>query len=966
MTSIHIVSHTHWDREWYLTFQQFRLRLVHLVDNLLAILANDPEYKHFMLDGQTIVLEDYLQMRMNRMAELADHIRSNRVMIGPWYILPDEFLVSPEATIRNLLIGKKICEMFGQRMMVGYTPDPFGHISQLPQILQGFHIDTACLWRGVPVGSPTLLWWQAPDGSRVLLAHLYTSYGNGAHLPAESTEETADQLQEAVDVLAPFNPVSHTLIMRGTDHVEPRPSLPEQIAKLNLMWAGKAQVLHSTLPTYLAAASEEIRAHGLELQTLCGELRDPHKAHMLPGVLSARMWIKLRNQAAETMLERWVEPFSTWAELALRGDMAFMDLDAVEDSTRIADPAALIHQAWKLLITNHPHDSICGCSIDQTHDEMQPRFDQVDQITTELTQQSLQALASAADTHPPAGCEETFAAVCVFNAAPYAQGGNLDTAIDLPDPDQPIKIVDEKGNALLFSMHDHNRSVIRKQNFPISELPGLISTISQFGRAGGQLVSATLSEENGMPLVEAEFSSVNPVNMQNLSQIYDQLMQLVETSAPGAQIMIDMKNATTARVSLNVPEVPALGMRTFWAVPEAQAPELANKPRSGSEMIENEYFRISLDGSNGTLKLLDKRNGQIYQGLNAFRDVADAGDEYNFCPLKIDLPLKPMHIATNYHCSATQSEMVLTFGYDLPLELDPDRFSRSKKHVMCELTSTVTLTHGVPRIDIHTEFDNRAKDHRLSVHFPSGLQVETARFDGHFDIVERSLDLPAVDESWMELPRPEVPQRAFCDVSVQNRGLMLANRGLPEVAVLKQADGTAEIGLTLLRCVGWLSRDDMWVRKGHAGPGDATPDAQELRHYSFDYALIPHNGDWLSASQLATTFQTPLRAIVTDVHTGSLPACGQVVGVNCPEFQITTVKAAENERVWIVRGVNLSDHSIEVQLRPFRPFPAASLVYLDESFKDALIPEEDGTVRFSVGKKEVATVRFGSETASSA
>ena len=192
MQTLHVISHTHWDREWYKTFQQFRLQLVHLVDNLLTILDTDPEYKFYMLDGQTIVLEDYLQMRMANFPKLREYIQNGRVLIGPWYILPDEFLVSPEATIRNLLIGRQICGLFDNRMMVGYIPDPFGHISQMPQILNGFHIDTACLWRGVREGSPTLLRWQAPDGSEVLLAHLYNGYGNVADWPKNDLDESAD------------------------------------------------------------------------------------------------------------------------------------------------------------------------------------------------------------------------------------------------------------------------------------------------------------------------------------------------------------------------------------------------------------------------------------------------------------------------------------------------------------------------------------------------------------------------------------------------------------------------------------------------------------------------------------------------------------------------------------------------------------------------------------------------------
>ncbi|NLE92623.1 MAG: alpha-mannosidase, partial [Chloroflexi bacterium] len=229
MQTLHVVSHTHWDREWYKTFQQFRLQLVHLVDKLLTILDQNPEYLHFMLDGQTIVLEDYLQVRMANLPRLQQYIQEKRILIGPWYILPDEFLVSPEAIVRNLLVGKDICQLFGQRMMVGYIPDPFGHLSQLPQIFNGFHMDTACLWRGVPEGSPTLLTWVAPDGSSVLLAHLYNGYGNAADWPAADLEQSLRALDAKADRLQPYNPCSHTLMMRGSDHLEPRPELPEHL-----------------------------------------------------------------------------------------------------------------------------------------------------------------------------------------------------------------------------------------------------------------------------------------------------------------------------------------------------------------------------------------------------------------------------------------------------------------------------------------------------------------------------------------------------------------------------------------------------------------------------------------------------------------------------------------------------------------------------------------------------------------
>ena len=171
MLDIHVVSHTHWDREWYLTYEQFRMRLVTLIDRLLDLLETEPAYKHFHLDGQTIVLEDYLEIRPEQEPRLRRAIESGRILIGPWYVMPDEFLVSGESLIRNLTRGHQISRQFGGPMPVGYLPDLFGHVAQMPQIWRQFGLDNTILWRGFG-GKNAEYWWQAPDGSRVLMMHL--------------------------------------------------------------------------------------------------------------------------------------------------------------------------------------------------------------------------------------------------------------------------------------------------------------------------------------------------------------------------------------------------------------------------------------------------------------------------------------------------------------------------------------------------------------------------------------------------------------------------------------------------------------------------------------------------------------------------------------------------------------------------------------------------------------------------
>ena len=173
---LHVVSHTHWDREWYLPFQRFRMRLVDLIDHLLDLLDRDPEFRCFHLDGQTLLLEDYLEIRPENEERLRRHIREGRLLIGPWYKQNDGFLVSGEATIRSLLIGHRIARHFGGVMKVGYLPNQFGNISQMPQILRGFGIESCIFGRGfLPNGSCMEFIWQGADGSRVLANSLVFS-----------------------------------------------------------------------------------------------------------------------------------------------------------------------------------------------------------------------------------------------------------------------------------------------------------------------------------------------------------------------------------------------------------------------------------------------------------------------------------------------------------------------------------------------------------------------------------------------------------------------------------------------------------------------------------------------------------------------------------------------------------------------------------------------------------------------
>jgi len=221
-----VVSHTHWDREWYLPYQSFRVRLVGLFDQLLDLFDSDPGYKHFMLDGHTIPLEDYLEVRPDRFDDIERVVQQGKLLIGPWYIIPDCALPGGEALVRNFLRGHRVAKMFGPVMKVGYIPDPFGQIAHMPAILRGFGIENATMWRGADDSLKTTeFFWQSPDGSEVLTIHKPFGYGIAATLPAAPKPLMA-RIKSIREQLEPYATTPCLLVMNGSDHLPAQPELP--------------------------------------------------------------------------------------------------------------------------------------------------------------------------------------------------------------------------------------------------------------------------------------------------------------------------------------------------------------------------------------------------------------------------------------------------------------------------------------------------------------------------------------------------------------------------------------------------------------------------------------------------------------------------------------------------------------------------------------------------------------------
>jgi alpha-mannosidase len=371
---ITLVPHTHWDREWYQPFDEFLKRLVDMMDALLA--AAEDGFPHFHLDGQTAMIDDYLAVRPEREADLRRLAAQGRLSLGPWVTQMDEFLASGESHIRNLERGLARARELGPALEVGYLPDQFGHIGQMPQILRMLGVESAVVWRGVPAAiDRDAFWWEAPDGSRVLADYLAFGYFNGArYSEASHGEQLAGEIRRTVDRQRELMATDRVLVMVGSDHSGPDRPFVERVSDAGRS-LGVIEARIDSLANHLQG-----RALGEGVPLWRGELRSSARAHLLPNVYSARPHQKRERGRVESLLERYAEPL---AALVPHAPEAAEELD----------------RAWLLLLWNGAHDSACGCSHDRVARDVDARFDEARRIADGVVRDCLRALADRIADH---------------------------------------------------------------------------------------------------------------------------------------------------------------------------------------------------------------------------------------------------------------------------------------------------------------------------------------------------------------------------------------------------------------------------------------------------------------------------------------------------------------------------------------------------------------------------------------
>lgn len=734
------VLSTHWDREWYQPFQDYRYRLVQLLDRVIDGMATGKLRGPFQTDGQAIILDDYLEIRPERRETIEKLAKEGKFKIGPWYVLPDEFIVSGESLVRNIRLGRQIARAYGGvPSSAGFVCDLFGHNSQIPQILAGFGIHGALIWRGDNHLNDRVLLWRGADGTEVPCYRFghrgYCSYAiavRGLEKPhAFDAAQTEKDLRTYLDAEAKITPIDPILVFDGADHTEWDPENYSVLTKYMGDNDSPYRVIHGTLDDYLA----ELIAQKSRIEKVIeGELREPARhpnnvdgQWLIPCVLSSRVNIKQSNAECQNLLCQWAEPLSSLATLMLKQPY----------------PQGYLNVAWKWLLQNHPHDSICGCSIDLVHQDMVYRFSQCRQIAERLTVESSRAVAKAIVGE----ISEKEARVVLFNPVPQTFDGVTEVTLQIPtawpkfneffgfEPKPAFRIYDTAGNEVPY-----------------------------------QRLSQAMNRKHGR------------IWSKNFPTTY---------FTDDVRVALKVEIPAGGYTTLMVKAVEAEGTPTRYGINGG----LATSERS----MENEHLAVTVE-SNGTLMLKDKKAGAVYDRLLTFEDIADIGDGWFHGQAVND------ECVCSSACAATVSivhngPQMTTFrirtAMKVPAEFKFDSMTRAQELTEMMIDSTVTLRAGSDRVEVHTTIQNTAKDHRVRVLLPTQVKAQTYLADGQFDVVERPIALRTDNDLYRELEVEGKPQQSWTAVFDGSRGLGVVSVGQMESAVRDQPE--RPIALTLFR-----------------------------------------------------------------------------------------------------------------------------------------------------------------------
>ncbi len=927
---IHLISNTHWDREWLYNFQETRMMLVEFLDGLLDTLENYPAYRSFVLDSQAVPVEDYLAVRPENKARIVDQVSAGRLLIGPWYTCPEGFEVNGESLIRNLLIGHKVAAAFGHVMKVGHTPFSYGQNSQMPQIYAGFGIDTILFYHGVSHDEVANEWiFEGADGTRILGSQMSSgaryNFYHGVYRPCVVGKTVDEREYEWRDGFLPFHRASldqalshymllepprtvdrdrlkscvaalrdaecdvattrHLAFMMGHDSSVADPLEIEMLEAAREALPG-VEIVHGHYEEMMAAIKAD--ADPGTLTVLRGERRVPKPMpiilHLYSDVLSSRTRMKYRSSLAEYLIQLRVEPFAVAA--------AFLGADY---------PHALLETAWKEMLRCHAHDSISGSGVDAIEEDVMNRLRQVLDIGNGLYTRSLAVLQKNIDcgSLPPDAVVLT-----VYNPSPRERDEVVSAVVDMPwlGP-----------------------------------------------RPRGQFT-----------LRDAETGAPVPVQCVSRKSHWAVLNPSWDASS--------MMRSERFTVYFEATELPGLGYASYYV--DREGSFAGGSLVSAANTLENEALRAAIQ-PDGTITLLDKRTGITYPGLHYFVDEGEAGhawmhlrpardravDSRGF-PVSIALEEDgPLLARYRVECRMRIPTGLEENGGDPWQRLDGvgNEASRGREERELAIISWITLRKNGTSLEVTTRFENNAEDHRLRVMLPTHRPGTCCHAESALDVVERETVF-GPESVWQGAQGVSFPMQRFVDVSDGQAGLAFISAGLREYEVTQDADRT--IAVTLLRAYEvnlttvsrrWETRPEM---KRSQAPG----------MHEFSYRIYPHAGTYAEGGVLteAERHVAPLDVVQAGAAKGIMPGRHGFLKLEPPVLQLAAFKQAESVPGYVLRLYNPTADPVNCELRVPAAVTRASFLTLEERPTEKVLLKNE-RITFTAGPKKILTVLLETE-----
>lgn len=830
------------------------MRLVKLIDDLLYLFKHDPKFNSFHLDGQDIILDDYLSVRPEKRAEIEHWVKKGKLRVGPFYILQDDFLISPESNVRNTQYGMKKAYQYGHAPVpVGYFPDTFGNMGQAPQLMNLAGLDTVAFGRGVtPTGfnnqvgqgkfdsTYSEMWWQSPNKDKVLGILFANWYSNGNEIPVDEQEAKKYWTKKLADA-EKFASTPDLLFMNGVDHQPVQMDVTKAIEVANKLFPNY-EFIHSNFEDYLKAVKKDLPKN---LSTVSGELtsQETDGWYTLANCASSRIYMKQKNTQMQRLLEDQVEPI-----FLLNKKISHSNQDRLD-------------YAWHELLRNDPHDSISGSGVDEVHRGMMNRYEKVGQVGKYLTEDGLQKFAKKINTNSLPKTSKPF---LVINSSSIDKDEEIEMTIELSRTLFAGTTPEKAYRACQKYLQEHpNYQLFTKDGQKIS-----FRIIKKFVRFG-----------------------------------YD----LPERSFRVPYMAAYLKIAF-------VPKIKQYSWDTYY-LQESTDNGSAEQKFDQENFLENKSLRVEVE-KNGQINLFDSHH-QLNSSFNLV-DTGDIGNEYIYKQsadgqeIIFNSKIKNLERESIINGQKIKFEQVIMLPESADDKLKEEQRAvvdvthrtakRSSKLKEFKISVVLTLMNDSDHLKIEIMGDNQIKDHRLRARFTTPIKTKTNESDSIFEVVKRDNQ---VGKNWKN---PENPQheQAFVSIHDKKQGLVVGNFGLNEYEV--NSDGS-RIDITLLRCVGEMGDWGYFPTKDSQCQGQFTA---ELRVYPTNGQTV----EQIKAYRGAKAEQIKLITKQVDLQKGDLKMTQQYLEVSNPAFQVTASYVTPAGK-FLVRGYNLTDQRQSLDIRLF-------------------------------------------------